>query len=392
MTNVILFVMNKMSFLFVIFNMIQYTYYMQHTMYKKRRKPLRDLINKVFLFIISSYIFWYMGLDTGYIFGFLSALILSALCTYFEHSKQTAALLGLYCLLCLAYPRFSTYLPLMLYDGLLFHHPFALSAVCATALLSLFRLPRFLLFPYLILFVGSTLLCLYSRQIAELLHRLHLERDESRENAILLRERNQALREKQDYEVHVATLSERNRIAREIHDNVGHMLTRSILQTGALKVINKDPALEESITDLSDTLNTAMNNIRTSVHDLHDESIDLHDVLEDIISRISTPALRLEYDIETPLPQNIKYAFISIVKEAVTNMQKHSNADSAQITVREHPGFYHLQIRDNGSVTGSPENGNGIGLTNMKERVLALGGTIRFSTKNGFGISISIMR
>lgn len=44
----------------------------------------------------------------------------------------------------------------------------------------------------------------------------------------------------QDYEIYLATLKERNRIAREIHDNVGHMLTRSILQLGALSVINKD--------------------------------------------------------------------------------------------------------------------------------------------------------
>jgi signal transduction histidine kinase len=41
--------------------------------------------------------------------------------------------------------------------------------------------------------------------------------------------------EKQDYEIYLATLRERNRIAREIHDNVGHMLSRSILQIGALK-------------------------------------------------------------------------------------------------------------------------------------------------------------
>lgn len=353
---------------------------------------MRDLRNKLFLFAACSYMLWYMGLDTGYIVNLLSALTLSALCTYYEHSKQTGILLGLYCLLCLACPGFGLYLPLMLYDSLLFYHPVSLAAVCVTGFFTLLQLPYVLLFPYLITFVCSAFFCHYSQQIKKLLYRLHLERDESKENAILLRERNQALREKQDYEIHVATLSERNRIAREIHDNVGHMLTRSILQTGALKVINKDPGLSAPLSDLHDTLNTAMNSIRTSVHDLHNDSIDLHDVLNDIISQIPTPSIRLEYDIEGILPQNIKYAFISIIKEAVTNMQKHSNADSAQITVREHPGFYHLEIRDNGSTDNLPESENGIGLMNMKERVLALGGTIRFSTDNGFCINISIMR
>ena len=36
---------------------------------------------------------------------------------------------------------------------------------------------------------------------------------------------------------------ERNRIAREIHDNVGHMLTRAIMLTGAIKVVNKNESL-----------------------------------------------------------------------------------------------------------------------------------------------------
>ena len=79
----------------------------------------------------------------------------------------------------------------------------------------------------------------------------------------------------QDYEIYLATLKERNRIAREIHDNVGHMLTRSILQLGALSVINKDETVGEAINDLSGTLNTAMTSIRSSVHDLHDDSIAL---------------------------------------------------------------------------------------------------------------------
>ena len=65
-------------------------------------------------------------------------------------------------------------------------------------------------------------------------------RDKITENNLRLAQQNVLLAEAQDNEIHLATLRERNRIAREIHDNVGHMLTRSLLQSGALIIIYKD--------------------------------------------------------------------------------------------------------------------------------------------------------
>lgn len=46
----------------------------------------------------------------------------------------------------------------------------------------------------------------------------------------------------------LATLNERNRIAREIHDNVGHLLSRSLLQVGALQVVNRDETVRQGWT------------------------------------------------------------------------------------------------------------------------------------------------
>ena len=69
----------------------------------------------------------------------------------------------------------------------------------------------------------------------------------------------------------MATLKERNRIAREIHDNVGHMLSRAILQMGALSTVYEEEPLHGQLLKVNDTLNLAMNNIRESVHDLHDD-------------------------------------------------------------------------------------------------------------------------
>lgn len=169
------------------------------------------------------------------------------------------------------------------------------------------------------------------------------------------------------------------------------MLTRSLLQVGALKVIARDDALDEPLTELKNTLNTAMTNVRTSVHDLHDDAIDLESTLWEIIDGVNTTKISLEYDVEGTLPNPIKYAFIAIVKEAVNNIQKHSNAKNAFIRVCMHPGFYLLSIADNGTKISTTDS-RGIGLSNMEERVRALNGIIRFDTENGFKITIIIRR
>lgn len=354
-------------------------------------RTVKDLGCKLLLYTACSYMLWLTGLSPFMITILVVALAVSSLCTYLSNFKAACALIGCYCLLSIWQPPFGLYLPLLLYDACRCNRNYKLPPVLVTGVYIGARLPSFLLLPYIFITVFSALLSILCDRIYFLHEQLHRVEDENKTAALAMKERNRALIEKQDSEIRIATLSERNRIAREIHDNVGHLLTRSILQTGALKTINREAALEEPLSTLHDTLNTAMTSIRTSVHDLHDNSIDLSSTLKDIISHISHPAIQLDYDVEGQIEREIKYAFIAITKEAVTNMQKHSNATAARITVREHPSFYQLQIDDNGSVKGKISD-HGIGLSNMTERVEALGGTIRFSTDNGFRISVSIFR
>ena len=216
------------------------------------------------------------------------------------------------------------------------------------------------------------------------------QRDQSVEYKMLLEENNKQIIANQDNRIYMATLKERNRIAREIHDNVGHMLTRAILQVGAMKAINKDEMLAEPISNLQDTLNTTMTSIRTSVHDLYDDSIDLKSSIESIAKDIKGIKISIDYDMPQVIPRDIKYAFISIIKEAVNNTQKHSNGDSMSILLREHPSFYQLLISDNG--TDIQINNTGIGLSGMEERIKALNGTLKISVTNGFNIFVSIMK
>ena len=223
---------------------------------------------------------------------------------------------------------------------------------------------------------------------------IHLK-DSSTELRLVMQKRQQDLLEKQDYEIHLATLQERNRIAREIHDNVGHMLSRSILQMGALQTIYKEDPLHGQLTAINDTLSQAMNNIRESVHDLHNESLDLQQAVREVTDEFKEKyEIAFTYDMSAEIPRNVKYCFLAIVKEALVNVVRHSNATRVTLYCYEHPGFYQMLIEDNGTdikVKDEQLVGNcGIGLSNMRDRVEGLGGTISFRTEKGFAIHISV--
>ena len=68
--------------------------------------------------------------------------------------------------------------------------------------------------------------------------------------------------------IRMATLGERTRIAREIHDNVGHLLTRAIMQAQAGKTVAKatnDTVAAQGFATLGATLDDAMTMVRRSV-------------------------------------------------------------------------------------------------------------------------------
>ncbi len=238
--------------------------------------------------------------------------------------------------------------------------------------------------------VAAGVLSYRSRQYIRLSGEYCKMRDDSMERNLMLKEKNQSLLKNQDYEIYTATLKERNRIAREIHDNVGHMLSRAILMVGAMKTVNREKSMEAALEQLEDTLHTAMTNVRESVHDLHDDSVNLQEVLKSLVEANTFCPVHLIYDMGYIVPKEVKYSFIAIVKEALNNIAKHSEADRADIVVREHPGLYQLIIEDNGRGEQKQQGRKGIGIRNMKDRVSALGGRIQITSEKGFRIYITV--
>ena len=259
--------------------------------------------------------------------------------------------------------------------------------------ISLFPTGTFLAFGLMIAGYAIT----QTRQIDKLTSSLQKTRDDSTELTLLLQDKNRSLRDKQDYEIYAATLKERNRIAREIHDNVGHLLSRAILITGAMKMTNQISGLQEPFESLDSSLGEAMDSIRKSVHDLHDDAVDLEKALEEIIADFSFCSVDFSYHLSKTIAREVKYNVIAIVKEALNNVMKHSNANLVQLTVSESEDLYQVMIEDNGTTISpnTPTNPlnietRGIGLINITERVKKLHGTITFYSQNGFRIYIKL--
>jgi signal transduction histidine kinase len=213
-------------------------------------------------------------------------------------------------------------------------------------------------------------------------------RDSTKEFSLRLERKNKELMEKQDYEIHLATLGERNRIARDIHDSVGHLLSNSILQTGALIATCADDELREKLKTLNTTLVTGMETVRSSIHDLYEESVDLYAEVKALCDGFDFCPVTFEYDMDSSPDKKIKYALLSVVKEALSNIIRHSDASLVSVALREHPALYQLSIRDNGS--RKPADGEGLGLNNIGQRVESLGGLSNTGYDNGFVVFVSI--
>ncbi len=354
-----------------------------------------SLIDRILLFLISILMFDLNQVDYVTVCLILVVTIMEGVMIYFEEKNTRYIISIIFVILTFLSPQMAVFTPLMVYEvvrvRLIWLAPIIVIVFCTAYIGNLSDENMFKEICYGIVFilVGAFMGIKNSMELG-MLNKLHDMRDEQSYLEIKNRQNKEELIKKQDYEIHAATLTERNRIAREIHDHVGHMLSRSILQLGAILAINKDEKLTLPLRGLKETLDTAMNNIRESVHDLKDDALDLEHMINDIIREYETLEIVFDYDMGKYLSKDIKYCFVAIAKEALTNTVKHSDGNKVSIVMREHPALYQVLIEDDGTSMKTEVDKTGIGLENMRERVEAFGGNIRFSSDSGFRIFISI--
>ena len=310
-------------------------------------------------------------------------------------------------IICIIFPPAATALPIITYD-ITRSRNYPGMALVIIAFLRCIGSPaydtRTILYVLTVILL-SVIISIYTEEKNAIKRDYRKLRDDSEEKNTLLRSRNTELLQARDTEIYNAQLSERNRIAREIHDNVGHTLSRAILQMGALLAIHKEEPVHSELEGVRQTLDDAMNSIRSSVHDLHDDSIDVRSNIIGLCEPLKGKYnLHMDIDIGDDTPRPVKYAIIGITKECVSNIIKHSSNTDVDIRLNEHPSIYQLIIHDYNQETNSSLSSNsrtnsdsdksinepGMGLENIRGRVESVNGTLHITTENGFRIFVSI--
>lgn len=381
------------------------------------------LIDKILIHCLSIFAMCYLIHGNTFVVIFYSSIIISAVNYYLisredlsvsmrpESTKEWIALIFemVVVFISLFYPPAIVIMPVIMYD-ICRSRNYPGAALVTISLINNFFFSdldaRAILYIFVVLIL-SVVLSIYTEEKNVIKKDYRKLRDDSEEKGNLLKAHNSELIQARDTEIHNAQLAERNRIAREIHDNVGHTLSRAILQMGALLAIHKEEPVHSELEGVRQTLDDAMNNIRSSVHNLHDDSIDV----AANIRQLSEPLkqnykLSVDIDIGQDMPRTIKYAVIGITKECISNIIKHSHNEAVDIKLYEHPSMYQLIIHDytnkdssdtsdqqSSKTTKSQIGGageRGMGLENIQNRTDSVDGTLNISSDNGFRIFVTI--
>lgn len=354
---------------------------------------MEKLLDRIIILICCSIFLFYEGVNTYTVIPFIIVISFVSFNIALDKPAIHIASYIMYLILCYFNSDLLHFLPLICYD--LFFEPYKYVSLAAVLPIytNLENMPLVTYFWLFTLYILTFLLKMRTSDLLSTRKDAYLLRDNLLEQSLKLQEKNKELLERQDYEISNATLNERNRIAREIHDTVGHLLSSSLLQIGALLAITKDEAQKAALNQIKDTLSSGMDSIRSSIHNIHEDSMDLESKLRDLIQNFTFCSVDFHYKINTDFPMKTKYTLVFIVKESLSNVMKHSNATNVKIVFAELPGLYQVIIEDNGTkAKASSSNSRGMGISGICDRIYNLGGTINISTTNGYRIFITLKK
>jgi signal transduction histidine kinase len=212
---------------------------------------------------------------------------------------------------------------------------------------------------------------------------------------------------------------ERARIARELHDVVAHHISMVAVQaeTARLTTHGLPAAGAQRFTEIGDTARAGLTEMRRLLGVLRDDAEDAGATVADRHPQPGLPQLAELIDAAreatagrstrlivsgrvTEFDPGVELAAYRIVQEALTNARRHAPGAAVDVELRYDAAALHLRIRDNGpgpalagpldgpGAPGGPSSSGGHGLLGMRERALAVGGSLRTGPAPGGGFCV----
>jgi signal transduction histidine kinase len=192
---------------------------------------------------------------------------------------------------------------------------------------------------------------------------------------------------------------ERRRISRELHDETGQALMVLRLQLEMLGSNVRDQGQKAMVQESLDVLDRTIEGLRRIIARLSPRVLEEFGLLAAIRrhAQLLASQTRMKARVELPeeiatMEHDIEVALYRSAQEALHNIAKHSRARNFVVRLHASGGEIHLEIEDDGTglLTKGPDDG-GYGLTGMRERVVALGGSMTIESRRGRGTQIRII-
>ncbi|MEU4626716.1 sensor histidine kinase [Actinoplanes sp. NPDC023801] len=203
-----------------------------------------------------------------------------------------------------------------------------------------------------------------------------------------------------------SVMAERLRISRELHDHVAHSVGVIALQAGAAaRVIETQPErARASLHNIESTSRETLAGLRRMLSGLrmpHDEDAPLRPAptLADVGDLVRTAEgsgvdIRVRWEgHRRPLPADVELSAYRIIQESLTNVLRHADAATCEISVNYQPADLRIEVVDDGhGAHGRDRTGGGFGLIGLHERAALLDGTLTAGARDegGFRVEASL--
>jgi signal transduction histidine kinase len=205
------------------------------------------------------------------------------------------------------------------------------------------------------------------------------------DQASLALDRAQALSDREE----LMLVADRERIARDLHDLVIQRLFATGLQLQGARRLVADGDVRDRLDAAVADLDVTIRDIRSTIFELQrsrDESLraDVRGVVREYVPVLGfTPLVRSTGPVDTTATPVVGAQLLAVLREALSNVARHAEADAAVIEVEATGEQLALRVTDNGR--GVPADRRESGLRNVRRRATELGGTVQLLAEEPHG-------